>query len=138
MAELDVSSTQNLCCKKKTMAAQVLHRFDVQEAEWNPQANHNDEPPVIYQEERCSCRRIGARAKDILVQFLTEAAALSLIAGLVGILVAAAASALLNSFSTLETSLTGGMIALAFLLLCCGRRVLWILSGPKSSFLEPH
>jgi putative ABC transport system permease protein len=59
-------------------------------------------------------RAVGARAKDILVQFLTEAAALSLIAGIIGIFVAATASAILNNFSTLETSLTGGMIAVAF------------------------
>jgi putative ABC transport system permease protein len=59
-------------------------------------------------------RAVGARANDILAQFLTEAAALSLFAGIIGILVAAAASAMLNSFSTLQTSLTDGMVALAF------------------------
>jgi putative ABC transport system permease protein len=59
-------------------------------------------------------RAVGARANDILVQFLTEAAALSLFAGIIGILVAAAASAMLNSFSTLQTSLTDGMVAIAF------------------------
>jgi putative ABC transport system permease protein len=59
-------------------------------------------------------RAVGARANDILAQFLTEAAALSLFAGIIGILVAAAASAMLNSFSTLQTSLTDGMVAIAF------------------------
>jgi hypothetical protein len=63
----------------------------------------------------CGVRRaVGARANDILVRFLTEAATLSLIAGIFGILVAATASALLNIFSTLETTLIGGMIAPAF------------------------
>jgi putative ABC transport system permease protein len=51
---------------------------------------------------------------DVLDQFLTEAATLSLMEGILGILEAATASAILNSFSTLETTLTGGMIALGF------------------------
>ena len=113
-AELDVISIQDQRYKKENVTAQVLHRFDVQQEEGNSQANDNDEPPLHYKEESYSCRRIGARAKDILGQFFTEAAALSLIAGIFGVLVAAIASAILNHFSTLETTLTGGMIALAF------------------------
>jgi putative ABC transport system permease protein len=59
-------------------------------------------------------RAVGAQANDILIQFLTEAATLSLSAGVIGILLAAAASWILNAFSSLQTSLTYGMVAVAF------------------------
>jgi putative ABC transport system permease protein len=57
---------------------------------------------------------VGARPGDIMAQFLTEASVLSLGAGIVGILVAVAASIGLNEFSSLTASLSAEVIAVAF------------------------
>lgn len=56
---------------------------------------------------------IGARAKDILTQFLVEAITLSLIGGFIGIVVGAAGSALIAHFAGWATRLSVGSIVLA-------------------------
>lgn len=56
---------------------------------------------------------IGARAKDILTQFLVEAITLSLIGGFIGIVVGAAGSALIAHFAGWATKLSVGSIVLA-------------------------
>ncbi len=58
---------------------------------------------------------VGARGTDVLTQFLTEAAILSVGAGIIGILFAVAVSVLINFFSTLHTSLSVDIITIAFM-----------------------
>jgi putative ABC transport system permease protein len=57
---------------------------------------------------------IGARASDILSQFLSEALVLSLAGGIIGILLALAASALLNNLTDLRTVINPVIVILAF------------------------
>jgi len=56
---------------------------------------------------------VGARATDILKQFLVEAITLSMIGGLVGILLGAGASYLIGEFAGWRTDITPQAIALA-------------------------
>jgi putative ABC transport system permease protein len=58
---------------------------------------------------------VGARGKDILVQFLTEAAVLSVGAGIIGILFAFAVTFSLNTFSSLRASMSIDIVLIAFL-----------------------
>jgi putative ABC transport system permease protein len=58
---------------------------------------------------------VGARAKDILVQFLTEAIVLSLSGGIIGILLAIIVSLSLNSFSSIYTLIKPEIVFIAFL-----------------------
>ena len=58
---------------------------------------------------------IDARARDVLAQFLTEAAVLSLSAGIVGILLAVAVTVILNSFTSVRAMLSVQVILIAFL-----------------------
>jgi len=56
---------------------------------------------------------VGARAKDILKQFLVEAITLSMIGGLFGILLGAATSYLIGEFANWNTDITPQAVALA-------------------------
>lgn len=56
---------------------------------------------------------IGARARDILTQFLVEAITLSVIGGFIGIIVGAAGSALIAHFAGWATKLSAASIVLA-------------------------
>jgi putative ABC transport system permease protein len=58
---------------------------------------------------------VGASSKDILVQFLTEAAVLSIGAGIIGILFAVAVTIGMNSFTSLRASLSVDIVLIAFL-----------------------
>jgi putative ABC transport system permease protein len=57
---------------------------------------------------------LGARPRDVQFQFLSEAVALSLIGGLVGILVGVGGSVLFNALSTTRTQLVWSSLPLAF------------------------
>jgi putative ABC transport system permease protein len=57
---------------------------------------------------------VGARASDILSQFLSEAVVLSLSGGIIGIILALAASALLNNLTDLRTVIDPVIVILAF------------------------
>ncbi len=58
-------------------------------------------------------KAIGAKNRDILIQFLVESIVLSIIGGIFGILFAVAISAILNRFTVLETSITAFPIIIA-------------------------
>jgi len=57
---------------------------------------------------------VGARASDILSQFLSEAVVLSLSGGIIGIILALSASALLNNLTDLRTVIDPVIVILAF------------------------
>jgi putative ABC transport system permease protein len=57
---------------------------------------------------------LGARPRDVRLQFLLEAIVLSLVGGLVGVLVGVGGSYLFNSFGTMRTELVPASIPLAF------------------------
>jgi putative ABC transport system permease protein len=57
---------------------------------------------------------LGARPRDVRLQFLTEAVVLSLIGGLVGVLVGVGGSYLFDSLGTMRTELVTASIPLAF------------------------
>ncbi len=58
---------------------------------------------------------VGAREKDILLQFLTEAIVLSLLGGLLGVLVGTGSSWLIGRFSQMSTLVAVDAIVIAFL-----------------------
>jgi putative ABC transport system permease protein len=57
---------------------------------------------------------LGARPRDVRLQFLTEAVALSLIGGLAGVLAGVGGSYLFNALGTMRTELVTASIPLAF------------------------
>ena len=56
---------------------------------------------------------VGARSRDVLIQFLVEAVVLSLIGGLIGILLAGAIAYILSQFFTLNTVIDPTIVLLA-------------------------
>jgi putative ABC transport system permease protein len=57
---------------------------------------------------------VGARSIDVLAQFLTEAAVLSVIAGIIGILFAGAVTAAINMLTSLRASMSLDIVLIAF------------------------
>ena len=57
---------------------------------------------------------VGARSRDVMMQFLTEAVVLSLTGGLLGILLAFLVSLVMNRFTSMQTVLRPDIILLAF------------------------
>jgi len=58
---------------------------------------------------------VGARSRDVLTQFLMEAAILSIGAGIIGILFAVGVAIFINAFTSLRASLSVDIILIAFL-----------------------
>jgi putative ABC transport system permease protein len=58
---------------------------------------------------------VGAREKDILLQFLAEAIVLSILGGFLGIGLGIVGSKLISRFTELQTLVSMGSVALAFL-----------------------
>jgi len=61
-------------------------------------------------------RAIGAKRKDIIVQFMSEAIVLSLIGGLMGVLLGVLVPILISAFTGIETQLSLFSIVLAFVI----------------------
>ena len=59
-------------------------------------------------------KAIGAKEKDINVQFLVEAVTLTVIGGIVGVLIGWLVSAVLTYFSILQTQISSMSVILAF------------------------
>jgi ABC-type lipoprotein export system ATPase subunit/ABC-type antimicrobial peptide transport system permease subunit len=57
---------------------------------------------------------VGAREKDILLQFITEAIVLSVAGGIIGIMAGVAGSKMISQFAGWQTLISFGAIALAF------------------------
>ncbi|RPI02533.1 MAG: FtsX-like permease family protein [Calditrichaeota bacterium] len=57
---------------------------------------------------------VGARGQDILTQFLLEAVVLSVTGGIIGILLSFGIALILNNWTTVNTSIGSGIVALSF------------------------
>jgi putative ABC transport system permease protein len=80
---------------------------------------------------------VGARAHDILTQFLVEAVTLSLIGGLVGIALGLSASILISYFAMWSTQISGGAVLLAFAFSALVGICFGYYPARKAAFLDP-
>jgi putative ABC transport system permease protein len=78
---------------------------------------------------------IGARARDILTQFLVEALTLSVVGGVVGIGVGLVGSRVVTAVAGWGTDVSPGAIALAFTFAAAGRGLLRVL--PRAQGVSP-
>ncbi|MFZ2053420.1 MAG: ABC transporter permease [Candidatus Aminicenantales bacterium] len=83
---------------------------------------------------------VGARGKDILLQFLTEAVVLSVLGGLIGVLFGVGLSKLLvyvKTFSQFKTAVSPGAIILAFVFAASVGIFFGFYPARKASRLDP-
>jgi putative ABC transport system permease protein len=80
---------------------------------------------------------VGARGKDILLQFLIEALVLSLVGGLIGIAVGIVSSRVASSFTRWPTLISFGSIVLAFSFAGIVGIFFGIYPAKKASKLDP-
>jgi putative ABC transport system permease protein len=80
---------------------------------------------------------VGAKEKDILLQFLTEAIVLSIIGGLLGIAVGVSGSKLITQVAGWQTIISVGAIALAFLFSASVGIFFGFYPARKASKLDP-
>ena len=79
---------------------------------------------------------VGAKRRDILSQFLVEAATLSLVGGIIGILVGVTTSLAISYFAQWTTDIGVMAVARVVPLLSAGRRVLRLLPGSDGGLAE--
>jgi len=80
---------------------------------------------------------MGAREKDILYQFLTEAIVLSTLGGLLGIALGVGSSQLISRFADMTTMVSFGSIALAFIFAASVGIFFGFYPAWKASKLDP-
>ncbi len=80
---------------------------------------------------------VGAREKDILLQFLTEAVTLSVIGGLLGVALGVGASQILSKVGGWRTVVSPGSVLLAFLFSGTVGVVFGFYPARKASKLDP-
>ncbi len=80
---------------------------------------------------------MGAREKDILYQFLTEAIVLSTLGGLLGITLGVGSSQLISHFAGMTTMVSFGSIALAFIFAASVGIFFGFYPARKASKLDP-
>ncbi|MGQ9617334.1 MAG: ABC transporter permease [Candidatus Aminicenantia bacterium] len=80
---------------------------------------------------------VGAKQKDILIQFLTEAMALSLVGGIIGIILGGAASQLIARFAGWRTFVSINSIFLAFFFSASVGIFFGFYPARKASLLNP-
>lgn len=80
---------------------------------------------------------VGAREKDILLQFLIEAIVLSVLGGLIGIIIGIITSKLISYFAKWQTLISLGAIALAFLFSSSVGIFFGFYPARKASKLDP-
>ena len=81
---------------------------------------------------------VGAKGRDILLQFLIESLVLSLIGGTVGIGIGVARAPHLIQFYPMADPVFSGSYPFGFSLFWVGGSIFWILSGTESLSAEPH
>jgi len=80
---------------------------------------------------------VGAKARDILTQFLVEAVTLSLIGGLVGIALGLSVSILISYFAMWSTLISWGAVAMAFAFSALVGISFGYYPARKAAFLDP-
>ena len=80
---------------------------------------------------------MGAREKDILYQFLTEAIVLSTLGGLLGITLGVGSSELISHFAGMTTMVSFGSIAMAFVFAASVGIFFGFYPARKASKLDP-
>ena len=80
---------------------------------------------------------VGARARDILTQFLVEAVTLSLVGGLIGIALGLLTSFLISYLAEWSTLISGGAILLAFAFSALVGVFFGYYPARKAAFLDP-
>lgn len=93
---------------------------------------------VIERTKEIGIRRaIGARRKDILLQFLAEAALLSLVGGLIGVALGWAIAVGLSAAFPLPTRVTPGLVAAGLLIAAVTGLVAGVFPARKAARLAP-
>ena len=80
---------------------------------------------------------VGAKTRDILLQFLVEAVTLSLLGGIIGIVVGLTASLLISHFASWTTQVSPLSIVLAFLFSALVGVFFGYYPARKAAFLDP-
>jgi putative ABC transport system permease protein len=80
---------------------------------------------------------VGAKTKDILLQFLVEAVTLSVLGGVVGILLGILASKLISIFAQWSTLVSPGAILLAFIFSALVGVFFGFYPARKAALLDP-
>ncbi len=82
-------------------------------------------------------RSLGARKTDVILQFLFEAVAISLIGGLLGVVVGVVAAKLIASSAEIPTVITGWSIAISFFVAAAIGLLFGILPARRAADLDP-
>jgi len=80
---------------------------------------------------------VGAKTRDILLQFLVEAVTLSLLGGIIGILVGLTASLLISHFANWSTAVSPMSIVLAFLFSALVGVFFGYYPARKAAYMDP-
>jgi len=80
---------------------------------------------------------VGARARDVMAQFLTEAVLLCLCGGLIGLLLGAAVTALVAALAGWTVSIGGGTVAVALLAAGAVGVIFGFVPARRASRLDP-
>ena len=82
-------------------------------------------------------KAIGARRRDIMLQFLVESTVLSVLGGIIGILLSFLGSWLIKTYASLDASLTASPIMMAFLFSLAVGVFFGMLPAYKAAKLRP-
>ena len=80
---------------------------------------------------------IGARERDIMMQFLIESIIISVTGGLIGVVLGCLASAIVRFVANWPVVIEGYSVVLSFAV-CTITGVLWMVSGKKSIKSRPN
>jgi len=82
-------------------------------------------------------KAIGAKKNDILIQFLSEAVAISLTGGIIGIILGVSASYLIEQFTDIKTIVTISSVMISFLVSISVGLIFGIAPARKASLEDP-